>query len=177
MLGVRPTRRLLFLAGGVEYSEWDQRSGAGSAPSVEEVYTPETLAGLGAKITYLHTQGTAAFDWRTSPGYSRQGGYYGATFHDFADRDDTFSFRQVDYDAIQHIPLFRDAWVLSLHGRVETTYVDDDEAIPFFMLPALGGGSSLRGFSSWRFRDRHSLLAAGRVAGAGEQLLRHRHLL
>ena len=26
------------------------------------------------------------------------------------------------------------------------------------MLPALGGGSSLRGFTSWRFRDRHSLL-------------------
>ena len=26
------------------------------------------------------------------------------------------------------------------------------------MLPALGGGSNLRGFSSWRFRDRHSLL-------------------
>ena len=30
--------------------------------------------------------------------------------------------------------------------------------MPFFMLPALGGGSTLRGFSSWRFRDRHSLL-------------------
>jgi outer membrane protein assembly factor BamA len=26
------------------------------------------------------------------------------------------------------------------------------------MLPAVGGGLSLRGFSSWRFRDRHSLL-------------------
>ena len=157
-LGLRPTRKVLFLAGGVEYSEWDQRSGEGSAPSVEEVYTPETLPGLGAKITYLHTQGTAALDWRTSAGYSRRGGYYGATYHDFADRDDTFSFRQVDYDVIQHVPLFRDAWVLSLHGRVETTDVGDNETIPFYMLPALGGGSSLRGFSSWRFRDRHTLL-------------------
>ena len=26
------------------------------------------------------------------------------------------------------------------------------------MLPALGGGSSLRGFTSWRFRDLNSLL-------------------
>jgi outer membrane translocation and assembly module TamA len=26
------------------------------------------------------------------------------------------------------------------------------------MLPSLGGGSTLRGYSSWRFRDRHSLL-------------------
>jgi hypothetical protein len=157
-LGLRPTRKVLFLAGGVEYSEWDQRSGEGTAPSVDEVYTPETLPGLGTKITYLHSQGTAAFDWRTSAGYSRRGGYYGATYHDFADRDDAYSFRQVDYDVIQHVPLFRDAWVLSLHGRVETTYAGDDETIPFYMLPAVGGGSSLRGFASWRFRDRHSLL-------------------
>ena len=35
---------------------------------------------------------------------------------------------------------------------------EDGQEIPFFMLPALGGGSSLRGFTSWRFRDRNSLL-------------------
>src|SRR4029078_7203021 len=34
----------------------------------------------------------------------------------------------------------------------------DGQVIPFFMLPALGGGSSLRGFPSWRFRDFNSLL-------------------
>jgi outer membrane protein assembly factor BamA len=30
--------------------------------------------------------------------------------------------------------------------------------MPYFMLPSLGGGSTLRGFTSWRFRDRQSLL-------------------
>jgi outer membrane translocation and assembly module TamA len=29
------------------------------------------------------------------------------------------------------------------------------------MLPSLGGGSTLRGFTSWRFRDRNSLLLQG----------------
>jgi outer membrane protein assembly factor BamA len=48
--------------------------------------------------------------------------------------------------------------VLSLRGRVETAWGKSGQEIPFFMLPALGGGSSLRGFSSWRFRDNHSLL-------------------
>ena len=93
-----------------------------------------------------------------SRSYTRRGGAYGVTVHDFVDRDGDFGFRQVDYDAIQHFPILRDAWVLSLHARAETTYVSDDQQIPFFMLPALGGGSSLRGFSSWRFRDRHSIL-------------------
>jgi hemolysin activation/secretion protein len=122
------------------------------------VYTPDTLPGLGSSPTYLHTSGTVGFDWRPAVGYTRTGGYYGATFHDYKDQDDAFGFQQVDYHVVQHIPLFRDAWVLSLRGRVQTTYTKDDQVIPFYMLPALGGGSSLRGFSSWRFRDRHGLL-------------------
>jgi hypothetical protein len=157
-IAVWPTRRLFVVGGGLEYSQWDQGPGSGTAPSVEEVYTPETLPGLGAKPTYLHAEGSAALDWRTSPGYSRRGGTIGVTVHDFAAHNSPYGFRRIDYDAIQHIPLLRDAWVLSLHGRIETTYTGDGEQIPFFMLPALGGGSSLRGFSSWRFRDQHSLL-------------------
>src|SRR6185295_18696960 len=41
---------------------------------------------------------------------------------------------------------------------VSTTAVKNNQEIPFFMLPSLGSGSTLRGFSSWRFRDRNSLL-------------------
>lgn len=157
-LEIWPTRKLFVLGAGVEVSKWEQGSGSGAVPSVEERYTPITAPGLGASPTYFHTQGSVGLDWRTSPGYSRRGGAYFVTLHDFADTDDAYGFRQVDYDVIQHLPLLRDAWVLSLHGRVETTYGRDDQQIPFFMLPALGGGSTLRGYASWRFRDRHSLL-------------------
>jgi surface antigen Omp85-like protein len=155
---VRPTRGLVFIGGGLEISNWDQGPGSGSAPSVEEVFSPATLPGLGASPTYLHPQVSAGLDWRTAPGYTRTGGYVAVTGHHFGDSDDQFSFQRVDYDVIQHVPVLRDTWVLSLRGRVETTFVDNGQVIPFFMLPALGGGSTLRGFSSWRFRDRHSLL-------------------
>jgi hypothetical protein len=158
LLNVRPTRGLLFVGGGLEISEWDQDSGSGSAPSVEEVYSPGTLPGLGASVTYLQSQASVGLDWRTAPGYTRTGGYVAVTGHDFNDLDDQYGFQRVDYDVIQHVPIGRDTWVLSLRGRVETTFVGDGDTIPFFMLPALGGGSTLRGFSSWRFRDRHSLL-------------------
>jgi hypothetical protein len=155
---VWPTRRLLLLRGGVEWSRWSQEPGQGAFPSVETRFTPDSLPGLGATTTYLHTQATAGFDWRTSAGYARRGGYYGITAHDFSDRDDALGFEQVDYEAIQHIPILREAWVLSLRGRVQTAFNKSNQEIPFFMLPALGGGSTLRGFSSWRFRDRDSLL-------------------
>jgi len=157
-LDLWPTRRLLVLRGGLEVSQWTQEAGGGSAPSVDEVYTPATLPGLGASPTYLHTQGMAGIDSRAAAGYARRGGFYGVTAHRYTDTDDTYSFTGMEYEALHHIPVLRDAWVLSLRARVETTHIGDDGQIPFFMLPALGGGSSLRGFASWRFRDRNSVM-------------------
>jgi hypothetical protein len=157
-LDVRPLRNWLVLTGGTELSQWKPGPGEGSSPSIEERYTPDTAPGLGASPTYLHLFGTVAAEMRAASGYARRGGYYAASVHSFGDTDDQYSFRRVDYEAIQHVPLGRDAWVLSLHGRVETTFVTDGDVVPYFMLPALGGGSDLRGFTSWRFRDRNSLL-------------------
>jgi hypothetical protein len=153
-----PTRKLLMLRGGAEFTRWSQESGEGSFPSVETRYTPATLPGLGAEVTYLHTQGGVGIDWRTSPGYTRRGGYYGVSFHDYNDLDEAFGFQMVQYEAIQHVPILREAWVLSFRGRVQAATDKDGQDTPFFMLPALGGGSTLRGYSSWRFRDRNSLL-------------------
>jgi hypothetical protein len=155
---VRPTRRFLMVRGGLELTEWNQKPGEGAAPSVETVYTPGTLPGLSSRITYLHSQATVGIDWRPAPDYARRGGFYGVTFHDYADRDEAFGFKQVDYEIVQHFPILRETWAISLRGLVETTWLKGDQEIPYFMLPSLGGGSNLRGYSSWRFRDRNSML-------------------
>jgi hypothetical protein len=153
-----PARRLLMLQGGAELSQWSLRSAEGDFPSVETRFTPATLPGFGTKTTYLHTQGTVGFDWRTSPGYSRRGGYYGVTLHDYADKDEQFGFDELDYEAIQHVPILREAWVISLRARARTTHPKSDQQVPFFMLPYVGSGSTLRGFTSHRFRGRNSLV-------------------
>ena len=147
-----------MLGGGLEVSQWKQGAGERSRAVGRGGLHAGDAAGLGATPTYLHSQGTVGARLAHVAGLRaarRLLRRHGARLRG---HDDAFGFAQVDYEAIQHIPLLRDTWVLSLHGRVETTYTDDDEQIPFFMLPALGGGSSLRGFSSWRFRDRNSLL-------------------
>jgi hypothetical protein len=153
-----PARRWLMLRGGLELSQWSLRPGEGTFPSADTVYTPQTLPGLGTKTTYLHSEGTVGFDWRTSPGYSRRGGFYGVTLHDYNDRDKEFGFQQVNYEVIQHFPILREAWVISLHGLAQTAFNKDDQQIPFFMLPYVGSGHTLRGFDSRRFRDQNSLL-------------------
>ena len=129
-----------------------------SFPSVETVYTPETLPGLGAED---HVPAHA--------GHGRVRLAHLARLHPprrllrrhaarLPRQRRRFGFQQVDYEAIQHFPILREAWVLSLRGRVQTAFDKDGQQIPFFMLPSLGGGSTLRGYSSWRFRDQNSLL-------------------
>jgi hypothetical protein len=161
LLTLFPVRKGLMLRGGVELTQWSQKSGEGTFPSVETRYTPATLPGLGAEVTYLHTQGGVGFDWRTSPGYTRRGGFYGVTLHDYNDRDNEFGFRMLEYEAIQHIPILRESWVLSFRGRVQTAVDKDGQQTPFFLLPGVGGGSTLRAYSTLRFRDRNSLLVQG----------------
>ena len=87
-------------------------------------------------------------------------GLYEVALHHYADRDDTYSFDRLDAEVVQHIPILRENWVVSLRGLLQTT-LDDDDQVPYFLLPSLGSGSTLRGYSSWRFRDRHSLLLSG----------------
>ena len=158
LFSIFPTRRVLMLGAGVEYSNWNLGPGVGSFPSIETKYSPEELPGIDADVTYLHSQVTIGIDWRPSPGYARRGGFYSATLHQYNDRDDQFGFQMVQYEAVQHVPILREAWVLSFRGRVQSSIDKVGQETPFFLLPSLGGGSTLRGYSSRRFHDRNTLL-------------------
>jgi outer membrane protein assembly factor BamA len=143
---------------------------------VDSVYTPATLVGLGTTTTYVHSQATVGFDWRPAAAYARRGGFYGVTAHDYTDPDSRFGFRRVDYEVTQHFPILRESWVISVRSLASTTFGKEGQQAPFYLLPSLGGGSSLRGYSSWRFRDRNSPAAPGRMANHGQPLLRHRRV-
>lgn len=150
--------RWIHLKGSVAYEHWNTLEGQGSDPSIETVYTPATAPGLGADPTYLHTRLSAGIDWRQSPGYTRKGGLYQATFHDYRNNNGgIYSFQRLDGEVIQHFPILRETWVLAVRGRVETT-LNDSNLVPYFLLPELGGGSTLRGYATDRFRDLNSIL-------------------
>ncbi len=145
---------------GAMYEDYSMGSGQGTVPSIEEIFTPATAPGLGVSPKYLHTTASAGLDSRPAPGYARHGGLYEVRYHNYADQDKTYSFDRADGEIVQHIPILRETWVISLHGLVQTTLNDSDQ-VPYFLLPSLGSGSTLRAYPSWRFRDRHSLLMSG----------------
>jgi hypothetical protein len=148
------------LGAALSYEDYTLLEGKGAAPSIEESFTVDTAPGLGASPKYLHTSASAGIDWRPAAGYARRGGLYQITYHAFADRGGVQSFDRIDGEVVQHIPILRENWVISLHGLTQAT-LDDNDQVPYFLLPSLGSGSTLRGYPSWRFRDRHSLLLSG----------------
>src|SRR5262245_33271636 len=150
---VRPLRWTVFTA-GVGYEDFTLEPGSGASPSIEEAFTPATAPGLGVSPKYLHTAVSAGIDWRPAAGYARKGGLYEVRYHNYDDQGDLQSFDLIDTDIVQHIPLLRESFVLSLHGQAQLATGD----VPYFMMPSLGSGSTLRAFPSWRFRDRNSLL-------------------
>jgi outer membrane protein assembly factor BamA len=113
-------------------------------------------------VTYVRTGALAEVDWRESPGYSTSGGLYRLDWSSYlAQRNAPHSFTRVDALATQLIPILRANWVIALRAMASVTNTAEGETVPAFLLPSLGGGESLRGYSPWRFRDRHRLLFSG----------------
>jgi surface antigen Omp85-like protein len=154
------TVKYVVFGAGATYEDYSMGSGQGTVPSIEEIFTPDTAPGLGVSPKYLHTTASAGLDSRPAAGYARRGSLVEVRYHNYADQDKTYSFDRADGEIVQHIPILRENWVISLHGLVQTTLNDSDQ-VPYFLLPSLGSGSTLRAFPSWRFRDRHSLLMSG----------------
>lgn len=152
----RARRALPVFGAGVGVMRYEHRVDPDSA--FAQRFSAAALPGFGATVTYAQAHASAGFDWRPERGYARRGGAVGVTARHAVDTAGDFTFSQIDYDVVQHLPLLRDVWVVSLHGRAETTFAPYKHEVPFFMLPALGNGTTLRGYPNQRFRDRNSML-------------------
>lgn len=146
----------LRLDGGVD--DYAQKSGQGPSPSIEEVFSPETAPLLGEDLLYLRGEASATVSWLQSAGYSRTGGLYRLAYEEFNPlRGDGGTFGFVRTEIVQHVPILHEAWVLSFRARTESI-VRKSDVVPYFLMPWLGSGNTLRAYTTGRFRDRHTLL-------------------
>lgn len=152
--------RWFSVGGGLAMRQIEDRGGEGTRPSIETRPGP-ALPGLFTEARYRDASGFARIDWRESGGYTRRGGLYSVALHDLKDSDNPLSFRRVDAEVQQFLPILKEHWVLAFRGLVQTTDVDDDEVVPYCLLPSLGGARRHRGYADFRFQDRHMLLVSG----------------
>lgn len=147
------------IGAGIGALRYEDRGGVGSYPSIEGFGSP--LPGLLSEANYTRASAFTAIDWRESPGYTRRGGLYSLTFNNFTDSDDRLGFRRVDAEIQQYLPILKEHWVLVFRGLVQTTDVDGGQAVPYYLLPSLGGARRHRGYSDFRYQDRHMILLTG----------------
>lgn len=151
--------RWLHLGAGLTAEQNESRAGGGSRhPSIETIHAAPPATSLFDDISFAHARASVAVDYRESPGYTRSGGLYSIAFNNFSDPDDTFTFRRVDVDLRQFVPVLKEQWVLAFRAHAQITDTDAGQTVPYFLLPSLGGSHSVRSYTDFRFRDRHSLL-------------------
>lgn len=161
--------------------------------SAGDRFDEASAPGLTEQPNYLHADVAMDVDTRDVPRYPSRGGRYRVSMAMFHDQDFArYSFRRIEADAAQWVPIGRS--VVALRGRMDLSQTGDGQDVPFYLLPSLGGSSSLRGYLDYRFRDRDLLLLgaeyrwpilrqvdaalfydAGTVAPAASALTRHLH--
>jgi hypothetical protein len=138
------------------------RSGDGSdegLPPISTRFDAAAAPALGEDLEYGVTSGFVEIDYR-QPRNARRGGWYRLDYSRYADRGEgRWSFSQTDLDLRQYFGFVADRRVVALRAWLSTTTpADGSQGTPFFLLPALGGHDTLRGFRNDRFRGAHALL-------------------
>jgi outer membrane protein assembly factor BamA len=129
------------------------------SPPTGERFDEISAPGLTRQPDFLHADVSLDVDTEDVPGYPTSGGRYHLGMATFQDRSySQYSFERVDAEAAEYIPLLHKSWVLALRGRAVLTETAAGQEVPFYLLPTLGGSTTLRGFLDDRFRDRDLLL-------------------
>jgi hypothetical protein len=150
------------VGGDLQYLAIDTKSGnSATVPSIETIFNDQTAPGLGEDPRYTLGNFFAEYDWRQSPGYTTSGGFYRVDWTVYHQHNvDLRDFHRWDVELVQHVPILRGNQILAFRGLASFTDLQDPIAgfVPHFLLPKLGGGSELRGFSDYRFQDRYRML-------------------
>jgi hypothetical protein len=150
------------LTAGVNVGYLDPSIGSGTdngMPSTDTIFTPEQAPGLDAQPAFGVIEPFVEFATIDRPINDLAGGRYRLTFTRYADRDlDRFSFYRWDVDLRQYIPFVQATRTIALRAWVSSSEPSEGDSVPFYLQPTLGGAYSLRGFRTFRFRDRSAVL-------------------
>ena len=128
-------------------------------PSTRDAFARAPVFARRDAPAFMPAEVSVTIDGRDFPSHPTRGILLrGAAAH-YDDRDSgVFTFKQYESEAAGFLPIAGGRVVLALHGWAVTTETGSDRLVPFYLQPSLGGANSLRGYSDYRFHDRHMLV-------------------
>jgi hypothetical protein len=127
-------------------------------PSVEQLFDDAAVPGLGRQIRYGYSDVFIKADNRDEPNNPRAGRKLELNWRAYRDGGRGYSFNRIDAEVQQYFPFFNNRRVIALRGRTAFSDTSNDNTVPFFLQPSLGGSEDLRGFREFRFRDRNLMV-------------------
>jgi hypothetical protein len=150
------------LTTGVAVSHLSPSIGRGTdkrMPSIEQLFAPDALAGFAEQPAFAIIEPFLEYSLADPPLNPTAGGRYRVAFSRYSDRDlDRFSFNRWTLDLRQYVPFFGRTRTIALRAWMSSSDPAAGHEVPFYLQPTLGGSYSLRGFPSFRFRDRSAAL-------------------
>ena len=146
------------LAAGVAGGYLDPSIGAGTdrrMPSTEVVFSPLDVPGLGEQTAFTLIEPFVEWSNADPPLNPLSGATVRSSLSRYSDRDrGRYSFQRFDVDARAYVPLFQKTHTIALRTWISEAHPERGHHVPFYLQPTLGGAYSLRGFRTFRFRDR-----------------------
>ena len=131
-------------------------------PSSTEIFTIAEMPGMSDRVGFVVIEPFVEYATIDPTIDDRSGGRYRLSVAEYRDRThDRYSFRRWEADLRQYRTFVKDTRTIALRAWTASTFAEAADQVPFYLQPTLGGGRTLRGYRTFRFRDRTALLLQG----------------
>jgi len=124
--------------------------------TIGSIFTDVTAPGLAQQPHFVHDSVFAEVDSRDAHGFPRRGGFYRAAYSLWNDRTlEQYDFRRIDIVGSHFVSVAPND-VVAL--RLALGYANNrpGDRVPFYLMPYVGGGDTVRSFREFRFRDENA---------------------
>jgi hypothetical protein len=130
---------------------------SGKHPDARLHFAADPGMTLGDPPRFMYGGIELIADTRDSSGYPTAGGVYRAAWSHFNDRQDgSFNFDRLEIEGSRFMKMFNDRSVLAIHAWGVLT--PSSQSVPFYLMPSMGGDSTLRAYENYRFHERNMVV-------------------
>jgi outer membrane protein assembly factor BamA len=128
-------------------------------PSTEDLFSPADFPELTNQPNYYHADAFFKVDYRDEPLNAHSGGLYELSYSYYDDQKlGLYTFRRLRAEVQQYFPFLKKKRVIAFRAGASLADTSAGQSIPFYMMPADAGATTLRGYREFRFRDRNFIV-------------------